>query len=200
MAPSLSRLAAFLLATLSWLAGALNQWTYFRTAVELPPLLIVLSFLGPAISFGFEVLFSRAFVRRGQLFRAAFVFPAYWITYEYLTEFRSPHSTFGNLAYSQMNCLPVIQIASITGIWGISFVVFLFASTISVLLSGAGSPRRRRALAISGAAVVCGIFLFGESWLRSDVPDQSVAVTLVAKDVPLSLYLGSGQQGLALIA
>ena len=54
MAPSLSRLAAFLLATLSWLAGALNQWTYFRTAVELPLLLIVLSFLGPAISFGFE--------------------------------------------------------------------------------------------------------------------------------------------------
>jgi len=199
LAPSLSRLAVFRLATLAWLAGALNQWTYFRTAVELPPLLIVLSFLVPAIFFGFGVLFTRAFLRRGQLFRAALVFPAYWIMYEYLTEFRSPHSTFGNLAYSQMNCLPVIQIASITGIWGISFVVFLFASTIAVLLSGAGNPRRRRALAIAGAAVVCAIFLFGEWRLRSDVPDQSVAVALVAKDVPISLYLGSGQQGLALL-
>lgn len=53
MAPSLSRLAAFLLATLAWLTGALNQSTYFRPAVELPPLLIVLSFLVPATSLGF---------------------------------------------------------------------------------------------------------------------------------------------------
>ena len=118
LAPSLSRLAAFLLATLAWLAGTLNEWTYFRTAVELPPLLIVLSFLVPSIFFAFGVLFTRASLRRGQLFRAALVFPAYWITYEYLSELRSPHSTFGNLAYNQLNCLPAIQIASITGIWG----------------------------------------------------------------------------------
>jgi len=33
----------------------------------------------------------------------------------------SVHSTFGNLAYSQMNFLPILQLAALTGIWGISF-------------------------------------------------------------------------------
>ena len=52
-------------------------------------------------------------------------------------EFRSVHSTWGNLAYTQLNCLPLIQIASITGIWSISFLVFLFSSTIAVLFAPA---------------------------------------------------------------
>ena len=111
----------------------------------------------------------------------------------------SPHSTWGNLAYTQMNCLSVIQIASITGLWGISFVVFLFSATIAALLSGAGSPRQRRNLAVAVGAVVCGVFVFGEWRLQANPSDQSVAVTLIARDVPMSVYLGSEEQGLELL-
>ena len=46
--------------------------------------------------------------------RAALVFPSFWVFYEFLSERTSPHSTFGNLAYSQMNFLPVLQVTSIT--------------------------------------------------------------------------------------
>ena len=67
----------------------------------------------------------------------------------------SPHSTYGNLAYTQMNCLPLIQIASLTGIWGISFTVFLFAGATGALLSGAGDQQQRRMAAIATAVVLC---------------------------------------------
>ena len=73
-----------------------------------------------------------------RLFLVAFAFPVYWVTCEYLTAIMSPHSTWGNLAYTQMDFLPLIQIASVTGLWGISFVVFLFAGTVAALVSGAG--------------------------------------------------------------
>src|SRR5207247_5990234 len=98
----------------------------------------------PAVVFGFGVLFARGFLRRGSLFLAALAFPIYWVTWEYLTAIASPHSTWGNLAYTQMDFLPLIQIASVTGLWGISLVVFLFAASAAALLSVAGNLLRRR--------------------------------------------------------
>jgi len=80
-----------------------------------------------------------------------------------------------------MNFLPVIQIASITGIWGISFVVFLFAGATAALLSGAGKPRQRCALAIAVGIVICAVFVFGEWRLQSNPSTEPVAVTLIAQ-------------------
>ena len=199
VAPRLRRRSVFLLAAVAWLIGEMNQWNYFTHGIELPLPLIIVLLLIPAVAFGLGILFARSFLRRGSLLLASLAFPVYWVAYEYLTEIGSPHSTFGNLAYTQMDCLPIIQIASITGIWGLSFIVFLFAGTIAVLLSGAGKPQQRRALAITVGVVVCALFLFGEWRLWSNPPAQSVTVTLIAKDVPISVYLGPEGQTLELL-
>jgi apolipoprotein N-acyltransferase len=148
------------------------------------------------VVFGLAVLFVRRFLRRGSLFLGALAFPASWVTWEFLNATLSPHSTWGNLTYTQMNFLPLIQIASITGIWGISFIVFLFAGAAAALLSGAGEPGQRRLLAVTAGFVLCAVLVFGEWRLQSSLSDRSVAVTLIANDVPMSLYLGSEEQAL----
>jgi apolipoprotein N-acyltransferase len=199
IAPRLRSGVAFLLGSGAWLIGESNQWNYVRHAIELPTHITVLYFVVPAVVFGLGVLFVRSFIRRGSLFLAALAFPVYWVAYEYLTAIASPHSTWGNLAYTQMNCLPLIQIASITGLWGISFAVFLFAGAVAALLSGAGKPWQRRALAIAAAFVVCAVLAFGKWRLQSSPSGQSVAVTLIAKDVPMSVYLGSEEEALKLL-
>ncbi len=198
ISPRLSAGAAFLLAGIAWLIGAMNQWNYVRHAIELPLPITVLYFVVPAVVFGLGVLFVRGMLRRGSLFPAALALPVYWVTYEYLSAISSPHSTWGNLAYSQMDCLPLIQIAAITGIWGISFIVFLFAGAAAVLLSGAGRSWHRRVLALAVGFIVCAVFVFGKWRLQSN-PSQSVAVTLIGKDVPMSVYLGSEEQALQLL-
>jgi len=198
IAPRLDGSAAFLLGAIAWLIGEMNQWNYVRYAIELPRPIAVLYFLTPAAFFGFGVLFVRSFLRRGSLFLASIAFPVYWVAYEYLNAITSPHSTWGNLAYTQMDCLPVIQIAAITGLWGISFSVFLFAGTAAALLSGAGNPWQRRALAVAVAFVLCAVFVFGK-WRLQTNPSQSMAVTLIARDVPISVYLGSEEQALQLL-
>jgi apolipoprotein N-acyltransferase len=43
------------------------------------------------------------------------------------------------------------------------------------------------------------VFVFGKSRLQSNPPAQSVTVTLIAKDVPMSVYLGSEEQALKLL-
>jgi len=199
IAPRLHGGPAFLLGAIAWLIGEMNQWNYVRHAIELPLQITILYFLVPALVFGFGVLFVRGFIRRGSLFLASVALPLYWVTYEYLTAMASPHSTWGNLAYTQMNCLPVIQIAAITGLWGISFIVFLFAGAAAALLSGAGKQWQRRSLAVAVGFLVCAVFVFGKWRLQSNPPAQSVAVTLIARDVPMSVYLGSEDQALRLL-
>jgi apolipoprotein N-acyltransferase len=192
--------AAFLLDSIAWLLGETNQWNYVRHEIELPLRIIILYFAIPAVLFGLGVVSMPSFLRRGSLFLAPLAFPVYWVTFEYLNALASPHSTWGNLAYTQMNCLPVIQIASVTGVWGITFVVFLFASEVAALLSGVGKPRQRRTLAIAVAIIVCAVFVFGEWRLRANPLGQPVAVTLIAKDVPMSVYLGTEEQTLDLLS
>ena len=199
IAPRLRGGAAFLLGSVAWLIGEMNQWNYVWHYLELPAQIAVLYFLAPAVVFGFCVRFTRRFLRRGLLLLATLAFPVYWVTYEYLTAVMSPHSTWGNLAYTQMNFLPVIQVASITGPWGISFVVFLFAGTVAALLSGGGDRSRRSALAVSVGFLICSVFAFGEWRLHSNLSRNSVAVTLIAKDVPTSVYRGSEEQALNLL-
>ncbi len=107
VAPRLRGGAAFLLGSVAWLIGEMNQWNYVWHYLELPAQIAVLYFLVPAVVFGFCVRFTRRFLQRGSLFLATLAFPVYWVTYEYLTAVMSPHSTWGNLAYTQMNFLPL---------------------------------------------------------------------------------------------
>jgi apolipoprotein N-acyltransferase len=94
------------------------------------PTWIVSSFLvSSACLFAVGVLLFRMGVVRGKLWQAALVFPAFWASAEFAIAVLSIHGTFGNISYSQMNSLPILQIASVTGVWGISFTIFLFAST-----------------------------------------------------------------------
>jgi apolipoprotein N-acyltransferase len=77
--------------------------------------------------------------------------------------------------------------------------VFLFAGTVATLLSGIGGSRQRRALAITVGVILCAVFLFGAWRLRTNPNAQPVSVKLIAKDVPMSVYLGSEEQALELL-
>src|SRR5215471_9613468 len=151
--PRLRSTAAFLLGSIAWFLGEMNQWNYLRHVIELPLHVTILFFVITAVIFGLGVLFTRSFLLRGSVFMAALALPLYWVTCEYLNAMASPHSTWGNLAYTQMDFLPLIQIASVTGLWGISFVLLLFAATVGALVSGLGKPLQRRALAIASGCL-----------------------------------------------
>src|SRR5262249_53952211 len=78
IAPRLSSGPAFLLASIAWFIGEMNQWNYVRQEMELPWQMVILYFAGPAVVFGLGVRFTRRFLRRGLLFPAALAFPIYW--------------------------------------------------------------------------------------------------------------------------
>jgi len=64
-------------------------------------------------------------------FAAALVFPTAWVVMEFATARTSPYGSWGSVAYTQWSDLPLIQLASVTGLWGISFLVAWFGSTVN---------------------------------------------------------------------
>jgi apolipoprotein N-acyltransferase len=184
-ASRLSRWTAFALAFCAYTLGALNMWSYLRVVTPLGITLVIL--VGPSLVFALIVSAHRKFILRGQTVRAVFALPVLWTAVEYLAEFRSPHSTFANLAYTQMDCLPLIQIASITGIWSISFVVFLLPSSVAALLaaanqSGTHSRSSKPAIAIGVAAIFTAVFGYGFYRLATAPTSPRVAVALISTD------------------
>ena len=102
-----SRRWAAAAAFLAYSLGGLNMLHYFRQVTPLPVTLLIL--LAPSVFLaGIVVVFS-TFARRGQLVRATFAVPVLWVAMEFLSAIISPHSTFGNLAYTQMDFLAILQ-------------------------------------------------------------------------------------------
>ncbi len=183
IAPRVSRRFAFLLAFFALTLGGLNLWSYFHHYLSMPFAVTLAIIAGPALIFAAGVSLYRWMLQRS-VWQAAFIFPSFWVCYEFLEALTSPHSTAGNLAYTQMNLLPVIQIASVTGIWAISFCVLLFASTAAILLGGYGSLVGRGQLAVSIACLLLAVFGFGIWRLRhTPAGSPTVMVGLVASDL-----------------
>jgi apolipoprotein N-acyltransferase len=67
---------------------------------------------------------GRVCLRLRQPFVSILAVPALWVTGEYITSLLMPHGAWWSFGYSQAGVQPVIQIASLTGVWGISFLLF----------------------------------------------------------------------------
>ncbi len=59
------------------------------------------------------------------------VFPLAWTTTEYVISLGTPYSTWFSLAYTQNGNLPLMQVVSVTGIWGLGFLITWFASVVN---------------------------------------------------------------------
>ena len=179
--------SAFFMALGAWAAGGLNMWQYLYGLIGLPLGIAVLADLVPALVFATAVVAWRAFAMRGALFRAALGFAAIWVCYEFALQKTSVNSTFGNLAYSQMDFLPVVQIAALAGVSGISFLLFFLPGALAATLSGRGPKRRRMTLAGLAAGLAVLTLGWGEIRLHESSTGPTVTVGLIASDTQANL-------------
>lgn len=179
---------AAVVAGVSCLIGSLNFWHYLRV-LGAPPVAWLAIFSTVAAVFAADVLLFRALVRRRALWTALLAFPAVWVSFEYVRNLTTSGGTAGSFAYAQLNFLPFLQLASITGPWGMSFLLMLFPAALAVGLH-LRSLQPKRALGIVGAAIgVIGVVLvFGAVRLAlPPPPGRDVKVGLIASDLPANV-------------
>jgi apolipoprotein N-acyltransferase len=200
LAPRVPGSIAFLSALFAWTIGNLNQWNYDRNYIELPVAVMALAILAPSFVFALAVLLYRIFVVRDRCFLGALAFPSLWVGFEFALQRLSPHSTWGSLAYTQVDCLPILQIASLTGLLGITFVTLFGAAAMSATLSNFGGGMRAATKFAASIAAVLLVLLAWGTWRIHSFPERApeMKVGLVATDIPelLSPRSASGKEKL----
>src|SRR5690606_4303410 len=92
--------------------GSLNQWHYLVDTLGLPPLTMATVAATIAAAMTAVVLLFRALALRGRPLAAAFAAPLAGTGLAWLGAAQSPHGTFGNIAYTQMDVPLVLQVAA----------------------------------------------------------------------------------------
>jgi len=122
-------------------------------------------------------LADRLLATRLNGFLSTLLFPTIWCGIEYLSSLNPAKATWTSLAYTQAGNLPLLQFVSVTGIWGICFLVTWFASTVNWMWSQnfEWNKIRKGTIIFTGIAVV--IFLFGTVRLNLFNPESQTIRT-----------------------
>ncbi|MCA8885264.1 MAG: hypothetical protein KDA35_01505 [Hyphomonadaceae bacterium] len=171
-----SRLGAFAYGAIAGMVSMALMMSYFLQLGGAVPVLVIT--LARALIWGAMAYAVRSASHLLPKWAAVFVFPTLMAGIETLIAATSPHGSAGSLAYSQMDFLPAIQIASIGGAPAITFVVALFASTFALLIS-----KRALVAALAPTLIVAAALGFGY-WRIEQPPEsrETIDATLIAGD------------------
>ncbi|GIG71399.1 nitrilase-related carbon-nitrogen hydrolase [Phytomonospora endophytica] len=178
-------LLAFAAGALAWLGGQLPLWTYYAGEIGMPVPLVLGLFVGTALVFGLAAWLFRSLVHKGLPVFAALSVPAVWVTLEYLFSLAMPHGAYWSLAYTQSDLPPVAQTASVTGVWGLTFLVLLVPAAIAATLAPGLSRRSRRTTALVALVLVAVPVGYGVVRLATaPEPRDTVAMAALSIDAP----------------
>jgi apolipoprotein N-acyltransferase len=106
-------------------------------------------------------------------FVGTLVFPLAWTTLEYVYTMTTPYASWGSLAYTQYEYLPLIQVVSVTGIWGVTFLITWFASVSNWIWENQFAWQGIRRGTALYAAVLLAVLLIGGLRLALFAPEAN---------------------------
>lgn len=163
---------------------------YWLVNVTLVGTLLLILYL--ALYFVIFGLFIRPSTRDSQLYILLFV-PALWILLEYIRSHLFTGFPWALLGYSQYLNLPIIQIADISGVWGISFLVmFVNVAVVEMIWSLKSRLWPRLKIIVLSVILVFSLILsYGYFHLSSakSIPgvQYTVKISLVQGNIPQEL-------------
>ncbi len=170
-------------ATLSMLLGSLTMLYYIHFVLHAPVTAWLIPFSIASVLFAVGVLLFRVLLHRGAVFSAIIALPAFWTVCEYLASFAPANGTAGSLAYTQERFLPMLQVSSVTGPWGITFLLLLFPSAVATTLYFRDRRLLQAAPVVASAlAVIAASILFGAIRLAAPISQQNIKVGLLDTD------------------
>ena len=154
----------------------------------LPFQIFLFAYMGETIVFVSLLSLFRYTALQNKHWVWSFAFASGWTAYEFIKSLNSPDGAIISIAYTQTTNLPVIQIAFITGIWGITFLLMLFPACIAL----SWHYRQDRLLSLK-AVLIPGILfslviLFGDWRLYMPYQSPTVKIGITAVSINKEQY------------
>lgn len=136
--------------TFYWIRYVIYYYGGLSLPLALTVLFILCAYLGvyPALF----ALTAQKWEKRPYLM--AFGLPAAWVTLEWVKAHAITGFPWANLGYTQTPFFRLIQIADITGVYGVSWLVALGSTAVAACVM---KPRLRSPLAVFGVLMVCAV-------------------------------------------
>lgn len=116
---------------LCYIVMMLSSFISFKGVTGLEGSIEYVVLIGMSFIFFSPFFIDKLIASKFKGFKSTLVLPLAGVTVEYLFSIISPYCTWGSIAYSQYGNLELEQLLSITGIWGISFILYWFYSAIN---------------------------------------------------------------------
>jgi len=159
------------------IVGIVSMWKLLSIDA-IPPSFRVVSGLAVGVVFFIPFLADRVIAPKLSGIIATLVFPCSWVAMEYVKALGN--GSCGALAYTQYGNLPLMQLSSITGIWGLSFLITWFASIVNFAWEQQFAWFRIRKIAILYSLIISFVFLYGYGRLAtSEEPTDKVCIASV---------------------
>jgi apolipoprotein N-acyltransferase len=174
----------------------LVQFVVWRGIIPAPGLLYYLIAAIYGLVYFLPLAVHRIVAPRISGLRSTLVLPLAWVSIELVFQrWITPYGSWISLAYTQTDNLALMQLASLTGLAGISFLmVWLGSLVVWVLRPGRSSGARWRALGLY-AAVWLAVVSFGHLRLSSAQPASELV--RAAAIVPSPAIMGEMERALA---
>lgn len=184
LAPRVSARAVAAAAFLAYLLGLANVATYYAHDLAIPPPQLIGVFAGTSAIFCACVLLFRGLVVRGRPLVAVVATASCWAAAEYAVAYLTPFGANWTLAITQADALPVLQVASATGAWGVSFLVIAVPAAVAAATApGQRAGARLRAGVVAGAALLVALS-YGAARLYESPAPPTAKVAAVAVRLP----------------
>jgi len=156
---------AYFVGTVYWTGAVLSEFGGLPRPLAIVAMLLLALYLAiyPAI---FAVLFARLVARAGA--PALLLAPPVWVATEFLRGYVFGGFPWVPLGNSQVTVLPVVQIASLFGVYGVSLVVAFVNAAIAFALLESGRAR------ITVVVSVAGLLIAVAGWGTWRIADGSL--------------------------
>jgi apolipoprotein N-acyltransferase len=188
-----SLLRGMLLVLLGTVLVLAFAWQGSAAMLPFPGVFSMLLAFGAGILVTLPYLIDRVVAPRLGGMLGTLVFPLAVTTLWYLSGLFNPSGTWLNPAYTQYGDLPLLQLLSVTGLWGIVLVMSWFASVVNWAWErGFAWPRVRGGAALYGGLLAL-VLLFGGARLAL-FPAQASTVRVAGISPSQAVLAAAGKQ------
>jgi len=172
----------YFVGTTYWTGSVMSQYGDLPSAVALLLMLALAAYLALYPAF-FALIVHRLVARLGA--RGLVLAPAVWVTTEFGRGYMFGGFPWVSLGYSQATVLPIAQLASVCGVYGLSAIVALVSTAMVLLVFD--RTRIRWWLAAIAATAVLATAVWGSARMRENVLTRegvALRVGLIQGNVP----------------
>jgi apolipoprotein N-acyltransferase len=123
-------------------------------------------------------LLDRIYTQKLKRIVSTLLFPTVYVIMDYITILTNPSGSYGTLIHTQSS-LPLLQLVSITGIWGVTFLIMWTASIINWLWDNSFDKKKIRLAFLVFGIPFLSIIICGQYRLSNAIDSPTVRIASI---------------------